>query len=64
MTGPPPSTTLGPIARISAHGPWVIVSVALRYARTYPWDAWAEVRQHIPRLLAEQGRIRKAGRFN
>jgi hypothetical protein len=66
MSPSPPSTTLDPIARISAYGPWLIVSVALRYALTYPWDAaaWAEVRQHIPWLLAEQDRIRKAGWFN
>jgi acetyl esterase/lipase len=66
MTGPSPSTTLDPIARISAYGPWLIVSVALRLALTYPWDpaAWVEVRQHIPWLLAEQTRIRKAGWFN
>ena len=66
MAGPPPSTILGPIARISAYGPWLIVSVALRLALTYPWDAasWAEVRQHIPWLLAEQSRIRRAGWFN
>jgi hypothetical protein len=31
-----------------------------------PWtpEAWREVRQHIPWLLAEQDRIRKAGWFN
>jgi len=66
MTGPPPSTTLGPIARLSAYGRWLIVSVALRLALAYPWDAasWAEVRQHISWLLAEQSRIRRAGWFN
>ena len=57
--------TLDPIARISAYGPWLIVSVALRLALTYPWDAasWAEVRQHIPWLMAEQSRIRRAEWF-
>jgi hypothetical protein len=66
MAGPVLSTTLGPIARISAYGPCLIVSVALRLALTYPWDAasWAEVRLHIPWLLAEQRRIRRAGWFN
>lgn len=62
----PASTTLHPIARISAYGPWLIVSVALRLAVTYPWDpeAWAEVRQHFPWFSAEQSRIRRAGWFN
>ena len=47
--------------------PWMEVSLALRMALTYPWDAttaWAEVREHIPWLLAEQSRIRRAGWFN
>jgi hypothetical protein len=46
--------------------PWLKVSLALRMALTYPWDAnaWAEVRQHILWLLAEQSRIRQAGWFN
>ncbi len=37
------------------YSPWLKVSLALRMALTYPWDAsaWAEVRQHIPWLLAE-----------
>ncbi len=48
------------------YSPWLKVSLALRMALTYPWDAdsWAEVRQHIPWLLAEQDRIRRAGWFN
>ena len=66
MAGPVPSTTLGPIARISAYAPWLIVSVALRLALTYPWDAasWAEVRKHIRGLLAELSRIRRSVWFN
>lgn len=46
--------------------PWLKIFVALRYVLTYPWapEAWREVRQHIPWLLAEQDRIRKAGWFN
>jgi hypothetical protein len=41
-------------------------SLALRLALTYAWDtnAWAEVRLHIPWLLAEQKRIRRAGWCN
>lgn len=55
-----------PLKRISEYGPWLIVSVALRLVLTHPWDAagWVEVRQHIPWLLAEQSRIRRAGWFN
>jgi len=46
--------------------PWLKVSVALRHIRTLPWapEAWREIRQHIPWLLAEQSRVRKAGWFN
>ena len=46
--------------------PWLKVSVALRYVRTFPWtsEAWREVRQHIPWLLAQQSRVRRAGWFN
>jgi len=48
------------------YSPWLKVSLALRMALSYPWDAnaWAEVRQHIPWLLAEQSRIRRVGWFN
>ena len=48
------------------YSPWLKVSLALRMALTYLWDAnaWAEVREHIPWLLAEQRRIRRAGWFN
>jgi predicted peroxiredoxin len=39
---------------------------ALRYVRTFPWapEVWREVRQHVPWLLAEEFRLRKAGWFN
>jgi len=48
------------------YSPWLKISLALRLALTYPWDAtaWAEVREHIPWLLAEQSRILQAGWFN
>src|SRR6266487_2476318 len=47
------------------YSPWLKVSLALRMALTYPWDAnaWAEVRQHVPWLLAEQSRIQRAAWF-
>ncbi len=48
------------------YDPWLKVSLAIRMALTHPMDAdaRAEVRQHIPWLLAEQSRIRRAGSFN
>ena len=57
--------SLAPGATTVCYLPWLNVSVALRYVRTFPWapEAWREVRQHIPWLLAEQG-LRKAGWFN
>jgi hypothetical protein len=50
---------LSPGSQTACYLPWLKIEVALRYALTYPWDAnaWAEVRQHIPWLLAEQSRI-------
>jgi hypothetical protein len=53
-------------AQTTCYLPWLKVSVALQYVLSVPWtpDAWREVRQHIPWLLAEQDRIRKAGWFN
>jgi hypothetical protein len=50
--------SLAPGSQTVCHLPWLKVSVALRYVRTFPWapEAWREVRQHIPWLLAEQAR--------
>jgi hypothetical protein len=57
---------LAPGSQTGCYLPRLKVSVALRYVRTFPWapEAWREVRQHIPWLLAEQSRLRKAGWFN
>ena len=57
---------LAPRSQRACYLPSLKISVALRYVLTYPWatEAWREVRQHIPWLLAEQDRIRKAGWFN
>ena len=43
--------------------PWLKFSAALMHIRTLPWapDAWPEVRQHIPWLVTEENRVRKAG---
>ncbi len=40
--------------------------MALRYVLSFSWtpDAWREVQQHVPWLLTERDRIRKAGWFN
>ena len=40
--------------------------MALRYVLSLSWtpDAWREVQQHVPWLLTERDRIRKAGWFN
>src|SRR5215831_13490672 len=54
---------LAPHSQRACYLPWLKVSVALRYVRTFPWaaEAWREVRQHIRWLLAEEFRLRKAG---
>jgi len=66
MPDPPKTLRLAPGSQTICYLPWLKVSVALRYALTFPWtpDAWAEVRQHIPWLIAEKDRIRAAGWFN
>jgi hypothetical protein len=57
---------LAPGSQTVCYMPWLKVSVALRYVRTFPWasEPWREVRQYIPSLLAEEFRLRKAGWFN
>lgn len=57
---------LAPESLRAVYLPWLKVSVALRYVRTFPWapGAWRELREHIPRLLAEEVRLRRAGWFN
>ena len=59
----PTQHLLGSGPQTACYLPWLKVSLALRMALSYPWDtnAWAEVRQHIPWLLAGQGHIRRAG---
>jgi hypothetical protein len=57
---------LAPGSQTTCDLPWLKGSVAPRYVLGFPWtpDAWREVRQHIPWLLAKQDRIRKARWFN
>lgn len=64
--GPPVVLPLAPKLQTACYLPRLKLSVALRYVLTFPWapDAWREVRQHLPWLLAEQSRIRKARWFN
>ena len=63
---PLPHTAYPPRLQTACYLPWLKVSVALRYVRTFPVapEAGREVRQHIPWLLAGQNRLRKAGWFN
>ena len=66
MSISPEVPRLAPASQRACYLPWLKVSVALRYVRTFPWapEAWREVRQHVPWLLAEEFRLRKAGWFN
>ena len=56
---------LAPKSLTAVYLPLLKVSVALRYALTFPCtpEAGQEARQNLPWLLAEQSGIRKAGRF-
>ena len=49
---------LAPKSQRTRYLPWLKVSVALRYALTFPWtpEPWQEVRQHVPWLWEEQRR--------
>ena len=62
----PTPLPLAPKSQRACYLHWLTVSMALRYALTFPWtsEAWQEVRQSVPWLLAEQSRIRKARWFN
>ena len=57
---------LAPDSQTACYLPWLKVSVAPRYVLSFPWtpEAWREVRQQIPWLLAEQDRLRNAGWLN
>ena len=52
--------SLAPGSQTVCYLPWLKISVALRYVRTFPRvpEAWREVRQHVPWLLAEESRLR------
>lgn len=57
---------LAPASQLACYGEWLKVSVALRHALSHQWsrEDWAEVRRHIPWLLAERSRIQREGYFN
>jgi hypothetical protein len=57
---------LAPPAQLACYDDWLKVSLALRYALSYPWavQAWAEVRQQILWMLKERDRLRHSGVFN
>jgi len=64
--GEPGPASLTPPDQLTCYSEWLKVEVALRLALTHPWvpEAWLEVRQHIPWLLAERSRLRRAEWFN
>ena len=66
MAHAPQPLALAPSGQRACYSEWLKVEVAFRYALSYPWapDAWQEVRQHIPWLLAERRRLRRAGWLN
>jgi hypothetical protein len=62
----PASGPLAPFPQLACYPEWLKIEVALRLVLTHSWapEAWQEVRQHIPLLLAKRSRLRRAGWFN
>ena len=58
--------SLAPDSQTACYLPWLKVQVLIRAALTHPWspDAWAEVKEHLPWLLAEETRLRRQGWLN
>jgi hypothetical protein len=56
-------TPSAPASLLACYPELLRVELALRVALTYPWtpDAWPEIRHHIPWLVAERSRLRRAG---
>ena len=52
-----------PDSQIASYSPWLKARVLIRAALTMPWSGWewAEVKQHLPWLLAQEGRLRRQG---
>jgi len=52
---------LAPNSQTACYSPWLKVRVLIRVALTTPWSGqeWAEVKQHLPWLLAEEYRLRR-----
>ena len=57
---------LAPNSQTACYSPWLKVRVLIRAALTTPWSGqeWAEVKQHLPWLLAEEARLRRQGWLN
>jgi hypothetical protein len=57
---------LAPNSQTACYSSWLKVRVLLRAALTTPWSAreWAEVKQHLPWLLAKEARLRRQGWLN
>jgi hypothetical protein len=57
---------LAPDSQIAGYSPWLTARVLIRAALTMPRSGceWAEVKQHLPWLLAEEARLRRQGWLN
>ncbi len=57
---------LAPNFQTACYSPWLKFRVLIRAALAHPWspDEWAEVKQHLPWLLAEERRLRRQGWLN
>jgi hypothetical protein len=53
-------------SQTACYSPWLKVRVLIRVALTTLWSGreWAEVKQHLPWLLAEEARLRRQGWLN
>ena len=66
MLSTPPVPALAPAEQAACYSPWLKTRVLIRAALTTPWsqDAWPEVRERLPWLLAEERRLRRQGWLN
>jgi hypothetical protein len=55
-----------PPSRSLCSSPWLKVRVLIRAVLTHPWsaDGWAEVKEPLPGLMAEERRLRRQGWLN
>jgi hypothetical protein len=61
-----PAPALAPAEQIACSSPWLKVRVLIRAVLTHPWsaDGWAEVKEPLPGLMAEERRLRRQGWLN